>query len=228
MRSRTAQLSLTLVCIIFGALLMIQFRTQGKIAKAQLAESATDQATIITSLYEGNVELRREVEKLETQLQESDQLVDEDELSGMVADVNRQRLQTGLSEVKGPGVIVRVAGPIRTEYVQDLINELRNAGAEAIAVNDQRIVAQSAITSPTKDQNTSSVIINGATVESPYVFQAIGSTETLDRAIGRKGGMLSYLQNTYPDIEITLSKETSLTLPIYRGKTKLQFAQVVK
>ena len=213
MRTRNAQLSLTLVCLVFGALLMMQFRTQGKIAKAQLAESSTDQATIISNLYDANLELRREVAKLDEQQLEYARLADQGELADMATDVNKLRVFTGLSEAAGPGISLKVAAQVRPEYIQDLINELRNAGAEAIAINGERIVLNSAVST-----YRGKIVINGSLVESPFVFEAIGQSETLDRALGRKGGMVSYLQNTYPGTEIVLSKQESLTLPAFVAK----------
>ncbi len=223
MRTRSAQLSLTLVCLIFGALLMIQFRTQGKIAKAQLAESAADQTTIISNLYDSNVALRQEVAKLAAQQQEYQRSLEQGDLTDMVSDLNKLRVFTGLSEVSGPGVELRIAGEVQPENVEDLINEFRNAGAEALAVNGERIVVNSAVTT-----YQGRVVINGTLVESPFVFQAIGQPDTLDRALGRKGGMVSYLRNTYPNAEITLAKQLSLTLPMYKGTPKLQNAQPVR
>jgi len=226
-RTRSAQISLTLAFLVFGALLMIQFRTQGKIAKAQLAESAADQTAIISNLYDANLELRNEVEKLSAQQQEYQRSLDQGDLTDMAADVNRLRVSTGLSEVTGPGIELLVVAEIRPPQLQDLINdlinELRNAGAEAIAVNGERIVVNSAVTT-----YKGKAVINGTLVDSPLVFRAIGHPDTLDRALGRKGGMVSYLRNTYPDAEITLTKQSSLTLPMYRGTPKLQNAVPVK
>jgi uncharacterized protein YlxW (UPF0749 family) len=223
MRTRSAQLSLTLVCLIFGALLMIQFRTQGRIAKAQLADSSADQATIIASLYDANVELRREAEKLLAQRDDFQRSLDQSDLDHMVSELNKLRVFNCQSEVTGPGLELRIATEIRPEYAQDLINELRNAGAEALAVNGLRITVNSAVTA-----YQGQVVINGTLVEAPVVVQAIGSPDTLDRALDRKGGMISYLRNTYPGVEITLTKQAAVTLPVYEGTLKLQYAQPVK
>jgi uncharacterized protein YlxW (UPF0749 family) len=202
---------------------MIQFRTQGKIAKAQLAESATDQTTIISNLADANLELRQEVEKLAAQQQEYQRSRDQGGLTDMVADVNRLRVFTGQSEVTGPGVELRIAANLQPENVEDLINELRNAGAEAIAISGERIAVNSAVTS-----YQGKVVINGTLVQSPFVFQAIGQPDTLDRALGRKGGMVSYLRTAYPSGEVTLVKQSSMTLPMYRGTLRLQNAQPVR
>ena len=223
MVSKSAQLTLAVVCLVFGALLMIQFRTQGKIAQARLAESTTDQTVMIGNLYEANVELRREVEKLAAQQAEYQRSLDESGLTDMVADLNTIRVFTGLSEVSGPGVELPLPPEVRPEYVQDLINEFRNAGAEAIALNEQRIVSSSAVST-----YQGKLVVNGTLVEAPLVLRAIGHPDTLDRALGRKGGMLSFLRNTYPNAPIELTKQSALRLPIFKGSTRFRIAQVAK
>ncbi len=223
MRTRSAQMTLAVVFLVFGALLMIQFRTQGKIAKAQLAESTTDQATIMSDLSDANLVLRQEVAKLTMQQLEYERSAEQRDLTDMVADVNRLRVFTGQSEVSGPGVELTINAPLQPDNVEDLINELRNAGAEALMVNGQRIIAKSAVT-----RYDGKVVIDGTLVEEPFVFAAIGQPATLEGALSRKGGMVGYLRTTYPDAQITLTKRSSLTLPMYKGTLKLQNAQVVK
>lgn len=223
MRGRTAQLALTIVCVALGALLMIQFRTQGNIAKSLLAESATDHTTIISNLYESNLTLRREVGKLTAQSWEYEREHDEGKLNDMVQELNQLRILTGQSEVTGPGVQLTVQARLRAEDVLDLINELRNAGAEALTVGDQRVVARTAVRT-----YHGQIVVNDTVVESPFVFRAIGNPETLDRALTRKGGLLAYLQNAYPAATISLSQESSLVLPVYAGSYTWNSSQIVE
>jgi hypothetical protein len=140
-RTRSAQLTLTLVFVILGALVMIQFRTQDRLASAKVAESASDQTTIIANLANANDELRRESQSLAQQEAEYRRTLAEDDLTGPLADLGRLRVITGETEVSGPGIELRVSYPIRAEEVQDVVNEFRNAGAEALAVNGIRVVA---------------------------------------------------------------------------------------
>jgi uncharacterized protein YlxW (UPF0749 family) len=222
-RSRSAQVSLTIVCFIVGALLMIQFRTQGHISKVLVNDTGADQTAIISNLYDSNLDLRREVEKLHAQQAEYASSFTQSDLADMVGELNKLRVFNGTGQVSGQGVELSVGAQIRAEDVQDLTNELRNAGAEAIAVNDQRMVASSAI-STYKGQ----VVIDRVIVDPPYVFRAIGPASTLEGALQRKGGMLSYLRNTYPEAEITLTRQPKLTLPMSGSQRQFQVAEVVR
>ncbi|SED12424.1 Uncharacterized conserved protein YlxW, UPF0749 family [Nocardioides exalbidus] len=96
--------------------------------------------------------------------------------------VRRAELNTGFSVVHGPGVRITVDnrpgvdvnGEIRDEDLAILVDGLFEAGAEAIAINDQRINALGGI------RNTSRAIhVNGRPVNAPYVVSAIGDPKTL-------------------------------------------------
>ena len=116
----------------------------------------------------------------------------------------RQRLEvpTGYVAVRGPGVRFKTdsaenAGPneeLRDEDLALLVDGLWTAGAEAIAVNDQRIVALGGI------RNTSRAIhVNGRPLTPPYVVEAIGDTATLQARLLESSAGLEWLGrvNTY-------------------------------
>jgi len=211
MRTRAAQITLSLICLLIGIMLVTQFRTQTKIQRSVLTESATNQAMIVSNLYDSNVALRKEVEDLQQQLEQYDWASDRSSLTTMAEEQIRMRIATGLSEVSGPGVELRTAAPLTREDVQDLINELRNAGAEALALNQQRVVAQSAVIG-----EQSALYINGESVMGPYVFQAIGQRDTIEGALLRKGGVLAIMQTAYPDAPFAVNKQDKVVLPAYK------------
>jgi uncharacterized protein YlxW (UPF0749 family) len=100
----------------------------------------------------------------------------------LAARLRRLEVQTGYVPVRGPGVRIKVASApdavpndeIRDEDLALLVDGLWTAGAEAIAINDQRIVALGGI------RNTSRAIhINGRPLTPPYVIEAIGNPGTL-------------------------------------------------
>ena len=223
MRTRSAQLTLTIIFLLLGAVVMIQFRTQGKLASAKVAESAADQTTIIANLSNANDDLRRESQTLSQQEAEYQRALAQDDITSALADLGNLRVITGETEVSGKGIELRISYPIRPEEVQDVVNEFRNAGAEALAVNGVRVVARSAV-SVSGDRT----ILDGTALDLPIVFVAIGDSDALDRALGRVGGMVSYLRATYPSAEITLAKRSQVTLPPTTKKWDLHAAEVVR
>ena len=209
MKVGSAHLVLTVVCLVFGVLLMTQFRTQGKIAKTLQAESSADQAQIISNLYDANLNLRKEVDALDEQLRKTDESPATARAAELSADLQKYRVVNGAAPAVGPGIELTIDADVRREDVQDLINELRNAGAEALSLNGMRITFRSAVT-----QDRGAVVVDGQRLIAPYVFSAVGAPDTLERALTRKGGLVTYLQTTYPEGKIDVAKAEKLTLPV--------------
>lgn len=220
MKSRAGQVLLTAVCLLFGVLLMVQFRTQTKIAKSVQTESSADQAQIVSNLYDANLALRNEVATLSRQLEQQRESGAAARIGEMSADLEKLRVVNGRSAAIGPGVELKIAADVRVEDVQDLINELRNAGAEALALNGDRITGRSAVRS-----DRGAVVLNGRRVAMPYVFEVVGSPDILERALTRKGGLVSYLQNTYPEGQIDVRRADRLVLAAAETAASFELAQ---
>ena len=104
------------------------------------------------------------------------------QLSDLESRVRRAELITGFTAVHGPGLEITVDNPegvdpnseIRDEDLAILVDGLWQAGAEAIAINDQRINALGGI------RNTNRAVhVNGRPVNAPYVVSVIGDDKTL-------------------------------------------------
>lgn len=216
----TVWVQVGIVGLVVGILGVTQFRTQSKIITALQTESPINQAQAISNLLEANAALVREVRSLEAQLDKYSQGLERSGLEALVADLNRLKVLNGLVEVWGPGVEVSVGGRLLVEEVHDIINELRNAGAEAMSINGQRLVASSIV-----NQDRGDLVVDGTTLTPPYVFQSIGDIQTMEVALERKGGIIPLLRHTYPDSRITVIRVTRMVLPIYQGRYVYRFAR---
>jgi len=72
----------------------------------------------------------------------------------------------------------------------DSVQELRDAGAEAIAVNDVRLVASSSFTSGNRR-----LVVDGKPLDAPYVLIAVGPAETIGKALAIPGGAVDSLES---------------------------------
>jgi uncharacterized protein YlxW (UPF0749 family) len=219
MRNVRGQALIATICLVLGVMLVTQFRSQ-KQARGDLSASSTDQATYISQLYDSNTQLRQQVSQL---TQDVGQYKDDGKsnLDAMVRDLQNLRMANGEVEVSGPGVSVLVEGDLTVFELQDLVNELRNASAEAVAVNGIRVVTRSSLTT---DQD-GGTLLDRQPVTAPYRLDAIGSPDTLAPALQRKGGLIALLQADNARLKITVTRhEVSdkahwLSLP----RTALQF-----
>jgi uncharacterized protein YlxW (UPF0749 family) len=206
-RRWAVQLSLTAVCLVLGLLLVVQLRTQRDIRQSAQSE---EWEFVVADLVESNARLREEVEAMQAQLAGlRDVEGGGTMLQSLVDEVNHLRITNGLVEVSGPGIEVTISGPISILDLHDLVNELRNAGAEALALNGHRIVAWSAITTDGED-----VTVDGLPVSTPYRLKAIGDAQTLEVALLRPGGLVSLLNQANPSASVTVSRQQNLTLPV--------------
>lgn len=223
MKDFSSKFTLTLVCLLLGFALVMQFRTQGNIVKSILVDSTTEQATILSGMVDGNAELRKEIDTLDTQLTQYQTGSTESNLENLVSDLNQAKIVNGLIEVTGPGIEVTLTGVLAPEELQDVVNELRNAGAEAIALNGQRVVVNSVVVA-----SRTGASLDGTSISPPYKFDAIGDPDTLAKAVERKGGLVSLLMANHPGLQMALHKSDRLVAPIYERKVEFKYARVVE
>ena len=222
MRNLIPQITLTIVCLLLGVALVVQFRTQRNITASILVSSPAEQASILDSLVESNGSLRKEIDTLEKQLVDYHVGTTEGNLQSLAKDLNQIKVFNGLIEVSGPGIELVLGGPLAAEEIQDVINELRNAGAEAIALNGQRVVLNSVVVA-----DRAGLTLHGTAVVPPYRFIAIGEPDTLARAVDRKGGLVPALLANHPGLEMDVQKRGDLVAPIHDRKAEFQYAKVV-
>ncbi|HEX2363033.1 MAG TPA: DUF881 domain-containing protein [Jiangellaceae bacterium] len=134
---------------------------------------------------------------------------------------------TGTRPVTGPGVVVEVAdaegGVSNTQTsvldldIQQVVNGLWAAGAEAVAVNGQRITALTAIRSA-----NDVILVNFRPLSSPYQVRAIGDARTLgSRFLEGSGGAWLLAAASTAGIQFDVRNEQSLTLPAASAALRL-------
>ncbi|MGI5837869.1 MAG: DUF881 domain-containing protein [Chloroflexota bacterium] len=175
---------------------------------------------MLNSLVESNAALRKEIDTLDEQLAQYRYGDEEGNIPSLVNDLNRIKIVNGLIEVSGPGVELTLGGPLAPEELQDIINELRNAGAEAIVLNERRIIVSSVVA-----LDPSGLVLDGAPLLPPYRFAAIGDPETLSRAVDRRGGLVPALLANHPGIQMELQKKDRIVAPIFEKKIEFQYAK---
>ena len=109
--------------------------------------SAQDLTFLVANLNADNDRLRAEIAGLQRQLEtlELGGTRGATSVADIRSDLERIRVWAGLDPVAGDGITITIRGPISAPDVEDLINELHNAGAEAIAIDDVRVVTGTVI-----------------------------------------------------------------------------------
>ncbi|MEP6680325.1 MAG: DUF881 domain-containing protein [Chloroflexota bacterium] len=208
MGGRLAQICLFGVTLMVGMLLVGQLRSQARPIELN-SLSAQDLSALIETLSIRNSDLRAAV--LDASAQVRDYQLGGDR-GGSAVTVAREDLQridafAGLIPVKGPGVSLDIQGSLDPIAVNDLINELRNSGSEAIAIDGVRITARSVAV-----QGPGALVIDGVAIAKQFKMQAIGSREGLISSLNRPGGIISQLK-LFVAATIVASQEDHLELP---------------
>lgn len=97
-----------------------------------------------------------------------------------------------------------------------IVNELKNAGAEAISINGQRVILTTSIIC-----GGNTININGERIGSPFEIKAIGLPESLAN-LKRPGGYLSILEGR--TLKVTLDKK-EVTIPKYSGVLNFKYVE---
>ena len=202
MKNTKVAITLGIMCCILTFGIMIQLNTTKSVvstAGQSLKENELrDEVLKWKENYDRTYEeLERTTKLLEEERQKS---TSNDETSLQKQEQLKQiNKALGLTDVTGEGVVVTVydnknglggaADLIHDGDLREVVNELKNAGAEAISINDERIVSSTAITC------VGTVIqVNKEKVSSPFVIKAIGNQTALWGGITRPGGYLERLQ----------------------------------
>ena len=209
MHRRRSQLAVTLVAFVLGLLVVAQLRSQ-QTAPALAGASSQDLTILVANLNTGNGQLRTEISALERELQQlrSDRARGETSLDQLRADLLRIRAFAGLEPVAGPGVSITVSGPMSGDAVEELVNELWNAGAEAIAVDGVRVVAGSVVAGP-----PGGLSIERTALGDPFEVRAIGAQQTLTGSLTRVGGIVAQLAATEELATVTVTPVDRILLP---------------
>lgn len=179
--------------------------------------------------------LLKETEKVDKELQQEIEKATENnsELEETKNQINDGNKIIGLTEVNGSGVVITVADSdidpntvinpndllVHDIDILKIVNELKNAGAEAISINDQRVILTTSIICGGNIIN-----INGERIGSPFEIKAIGSPEALAN-LSRPGGYLSILKES--GIKVSLKKLNNITIPKYSGVLNFKYTSIV-
>lgn len=206
---RTSRLSVAALAALLGVLAVGQLRGQAGVPGLS-ALSATELTQLIANLTTGNNHLRDEIAELtrqEAHLTESrDRGVST--VGALTEDLARIRAWSGLTAVSGQGIAITVSGPIGGDGIEELLNELRNAGAEAIAVDGVRVVAGVVVAGA-----PGALSIENAALGDAFEIRAIGSPQILTGTLTRTGGVVAQVSATYPDARLTVTPVETMILP---------------
>lgn len=186
--------------VILGYLIMSQAYSVDGINEIVERDRGTNVFREMRIVHEKNKELEGEINSLEATLDQYSHRASY--LQAVDEEIKRYEVIAGLVPVKGPGVVMRVKSDktIGEMLLVDLINEVLNGGAEAISVQDIRLVEESTgfDTLP-----NGQVFLNGSPLSSPYELKIIGPKKEILDALQQPGGVIERIKKQFPEADIS-------------------------
>lgn len=188
-------LIITGICLILGFAAASQFYLHQKVTKVSQPEEGNALAIEVAEMIKTNEELKKEVDDLSLQKNNLSSSAANQQVAGETLEKNldKYRIILGQTKVEGSGVEIIFADKIDSTQVVDLINALKNIGAEAITVNHQRIKLKSSV--------------EDGIFYPPTKIEAIGDATVLEEALKRKGGIIEQIGTG------TVQKQERIILP---------------
>lgn len=233
MKDNRKHLSIALVSLILGLLLAIQFR----VSLLPKPVAAPDHR--VQELAAELLQLNKEKEGLAAEVEELEEKVRTARLGfvqteeALSTELGKHRVLAGFSRVTGPGVeitlqnvplegVPEAADPtlfaIRDTELLRVVNDLWGEGAEAIAVNGQRLVGTSEIR-----QAGPYINVNLTRISPPYQIQAIGDAHALQHMLLAPEGLVEQFGGW--GIEVRVQARESLVLPACTSPMNLKYAR---
>lgn len=190
-----SQLLMALMCVLLGFGIVVQVRqTQGDEFAALRQD---DLVRLLDEVTQRNEDLTAEREQL---LRDRSALRSGSDTQRLAEEYQVVHgVLAGTQPVEGPGVVVTVRGAheVSAQTMVHMLEELRNAGAEAVEVSGQRLVASSAFA-----DSEEGVLADGRALGEKMEWRAIGDPQTISVALNIPGGALAGFRNVGAVAEI--------------------------
>lgn len=221
-RLTRAQLIVALLLFILGLGLAIQVRSTSD-SSALRGARQEDLVRILDELDNRSQRLTDEQRRLEGQKTELANSSDQAEEARKQTVEKEQQLGVlaGTVAAQGPGINLTIDDPthsVEADKLLDTIQELRAAGAEAIQVNDVRVVANTSLS-----DLRGGVGIDGKRVVQPFRFKVIGKPQDLEPALNIPGGVVQTLEKEQAKVSVT--REEKIIVDALREAKRPDYAR---
>jgi uncharacterized protein YlxW (UPF0749 family) len=225
-----------MIFFIAGLLFAFQFNSPGaSVSQNNPVSQRMINLTATINNLESEIGLQQDyIEATRNNLNQLENQNDIEKLQLMQQDFKQAQIRAGLTSVTGPGIMITLddnhsgqkANPdddpqqyiIHFENILNIVGELKAAGAEAIAVNGQRMITTSEIRCV-----GNVILVNTTRIAPPFEIHAIGSPSLMMNMVNY--GELAILRSSnYP---VHIQEEPALILPAYKGDLQFQYAKQV-
>ena len=223
----TMVIIMSIVCFVLVMVMFMQFKIVNEtditsIENMRETELRTELANWKTKYEETN----QKYEETRSKIEEYKQTKQSNEETGKVVDkeLEQVNMSLGKTDLEGQGVEIIIretdneeVSKITADDLIVIVNALRLSGAEAISINDERILNMTDIV----DINESYIKVNGQRVLAPYVIKAIGDQTYLESGLIGNGGYVDEMKKIGQDVSINKSNKVKINK--YNGEIETKY-----
>lgn len=225
----TMTVTIGIACFALATVMTMQFKVVNEtditaIENMQEAELKTELANWKTKYDQINTQCEETASKLDEYKNDEKS---NDESTKLVKDeLDQTNTLLGLTDVHGEGVVITLKSDkdiaaISSDDLMLIVNALKFAGAEAISINDQRIMNTTDIVNIAVSDGTSFIKVNGQRILEPYVIKVIGNQSHMESAVMGNGGKVEELQTL--GHTITIEKDKDIKINKYSGEIETKY-----
>ena len=225
-------ITIGIACLALSLVMFMQFKLVNETDITSIENMREEELrTELAAWKERYEEANAQYQEKSNTLQEYKEKEESDtETSNLVnEELERVNLLLGKTDVQGEGITITLRDTttdegkilnITSDALNLIINELKYAGAEAICVNEERIINMSDIV---EINDRSLILVNGQRVISPYIIKAIGDQTYLESTLVGKGGSIDELRKQGYDIAV--EKSDNITIQKYNKEINKKYSQ---
>lgn len=212
----TVVITIAMACFALVTIMFMQFKIINQTDITSIEAMTEQELRMELATWRQKYEQAQEIyqENLE-KLQEYKEKVKSDAESSKLIEGELQQINKylGKTDVQGEGIIIKLKDttdedviPITSEDLLFIVDYLRIAGAEAISINNERIVNMSDIVYV----NNTIIYVNQQRILAPYEIKAIGNPTYLESTLIGNGGYIDILINSGFEVDITKSNKVTI------------------
>jgi uncharacterized protein YlxW (UPF0749 family) len=205
------QAAVAVACGVLGFTMVAQVRSTEGVGERLAAEREENLARILSELTAQSDRMQAEITELRLTLLEFETSAEAEELAvrSLQRRIDDLQVLIGSVAAEGEGIVLAIDDEARSltqDLLVDAIQELRDAGAEAIAVNERRLVGSSAFST-----SDGQILLDGRRLTPPYRIYAIGPADTMAAAMAIPGGAVDSLQRS-PGVTATVETRSEISV----------------
>lgn len=225
------KITIVVLSFLIGIVLSMQLKLNSMENGESFSTTGNHLQVELASIRERKLKAEKDIAELEEKIKllRDSQTQSDEYYNSIKKEIENYELQSGLVKAAGNGIIIDFSGNeeadkekllINFELLLSVINKLNSAGAEGIALNEERIIFLSDMR-----YEQGELLVNGNMVGKNIQIRAIGNPDILEATMNMRYGILWEMKNNF-GISSKIEKQENIELPRYNKEIKFKFAEI--